>query len=53
MSGLDLLAFTPAILFLVAAWIVAWRVSKTGNSAPRDVAQKPEATAHGNALAGR
>lgn len=43
MNGLDLLAFAPAVLFLVAAWIVAERVARTGNATKKP--DRPERAA--------
>lgn len=53
MNWQDLVLFAPLALGVAGAWIVAWRVSKTGTDAARDMAQKPEAPGHKNALAGR
>ena len=38
MNWQDLLLFTPLALGVAGAWFVAWRVSKTGNSAARGTA---------------
>ena len=53
MNWQELVLYVPAVAFIAVTGIIAWRVSKTGNSAARSVTQKPEAPAHGNALAGR
>ena len=43
MNWQDLLLFTPLALGVAGAWLVAWRVSKTGSGAARGMAQGTEA----------
>lgn len=53
MSWQELALYVPAIAFIAVTGVIAWRVSKTGNSAARGAVQKPEAPVRGNVLAGR